>query len=124
MFVGYARDGGGGQSLELQLRALSDAGCAKIFSEQNDTRPAGARDALQGALDFVRPGDTLVIARLEPVSSYPNDVHRIIACLAGSGISLRSLDESRVKSGSVSEAAADAVAVSPARAPGRPHIPH
>jgi len=99
MLVGYARDSGSGQSLELQLRALSDAGCAKMFSEQKSGTPAGAQHALQRAMDFLLRGDTLVVTQLDRLARSPNDIHGIIASLAGSGISFRCLQQSRVETG-------------------------
>ena len=96
MFVGFARDCGANRSLELQLRALSDAGCAKIFSEQRSGTPAGVRSALHGALDFVRDGDTLVVTGLDRLASSPSDINGIIARLACGGINFRCLQQSRV----------------------------
>lgn len=98
MLVGYARYCGAAQSLELQLRALSDVGCAKIFSQQECGTLAGTRDALQGALDFIRDGDTLVVTRLDHLALSPNDMHDIIARLAGSGVGFHCLQQSRVNS--------------------------
>jgi DNA invertase Pin-like site-specific DNA recombinase len=98
MLVGYARDSGGGQSLELQLRALNDAGCAKMFSQQKNGTPAGARNALESALDFVRGGDTLVVTRLEHLAPSSSDIHGIIARLTGSGVNFRCLQQSRLDS--------------------------
>jgi DNA invertase Pin-like site-specific DNA recombinase len=75
---------------------LSDAGCAKIFSEQRSRTPAGAPDALQRALDFVRGGDTLVVTQLDRFARSPNDIHGVIARLTGSGVSFRCLQQSHV----------------------------
>src|SRR4029453_16214838 len=96
MLVGYARDSGASHSLELQLRALSDAGCAKIFSQQQGWALGGTRDALQSALDFVCDGDTLVVTWLDRLAPSPKDIHHIIARLAGSGVGLHCLQQSRV----------------------------
>lgn len=97
MLVGYARNSGASQSLEIQLRLLSDAGCAKIFSEPEGGAPTGARGALQGALDFVRQGDTLVVIQLDRLARSPNDIHGIIESLADSGVSVRCLQQPRIK---------------------------
>ena len=94
MLIGYASDSGASQSLELQLRALSDAGCAKMFSEQKGGIPAGARGALQGALDFARLGDTLVVTGLDRLGPSPNDIQDIVMRLTGSGIYVRCLQQS------------------------------
>ena len=64
MFVGYARVSTMDQNIGLQLDALSQAGCEKIF--QNKVSGAKAiRPGLQAALKSVKPGDTLMVRRLD-----------------------------------------------------------
>ena len=62
--VGYARVSTLDQSPELQLDALRKAGCKKVFvetiSSAKDVRPQ-----LAAALDYLRPGDTLVVWKLD-----------------------------------------------------------
>jgi len=59
MRVGYARVSTADQRLDLQRDALLQSGCTKIFEEV--ARGATAeRTALNAALEFVRPDDTLV----------------------------------------------------------------
>ena len=66
MLVGYARVSSAGQSLEVQLDALREAGCEKIFSEKRSGTSTSGRDALTEALDFVRDSsDILVVTRLD-----------------------------------------------------------
>lgn len=65
MQVGYARASSIGQSLDVQLDLLSEAGCGKVFSEKRSGRTTGGREALADALDFAREGDTFVVTRLD-----------------------------------------------------------
>jgi len=61
--IGYARVSSGGQHLEAQQDALQQAGCAKIFADQR----SGARmdrPAWERLLEYLRPGDTLVVTEL------------------------------------------------------------
>ncbi|MCB1948446.1 recombinase family protein [Nitrosomonas sp.] len=63
MLIGYARVSTLDQNPELQIDALNEAGCKKVFTE----KVSGAskdRKQLQQALDFMRKGDTLVIWKL------------------------------------------------------------
>ena len=63
-FVGYARVSTLDQNPRLQLDALKAAGCKKVFVE----KASGAkqdRAQLQAALDYMRPGDTLVVWKLD-----------------------------------------------------------
>lgn len=96
MLVGYARVSSAGQSLDIQLEALKVAGCEKVFSEKKSGTSAGAREALQEALDFVREGDTLVTMRLDRLARSSNDLHNIIARLTAKGVKFRCLQQSGV----------------------------
>jgi DNA invertase Pin-like site-specific DNA recombinase len=62
MDMGYARVATQDQHPVLQLKALHDAGCLKVFVEQ----ASGARrdrPQLRTALDYMRPCDTLADRR-------------------------------------------------------------
>ncbi len=64
MLIGYARVSREDQKLELQLQALNAAGCDRIFSDKK----SGAqklRKGLDEALSHLRPGDTLVVWKLD-----------------------------------------------------------
>ena len=59
--IGYARVSTGGQSLEVQLRALAE--CNKVFQEKvsgaSDDRPQ-----LTLLLDYVKEGDVMMVTKL------------------------------------------------------------
>ena len=59
MLIGYARVSTVDQNLALQHDTLTDAGCAKIFTEQM-SGAVTERSALHDALEFTRSGDTLM----------------------------------------------------------------
>ena len=64
MLIGYARVSTQEQTLNLQLDALKQAGCTKIFTDT----ASGAkteRKGLEEAVAYVREGDTLVVWRLD-----------------------------------------------------------
>ncbi len=58
--VGYARVSSIGQSLDVQLDKLEH--CDKIFQEKK-SGTSGKRPRLADCLEYVREGDTLVVAR-------------------------------------------------------------
>src|SRR5271154_5717077 len=63
MLLGYARVSTVDQNLALQRDALTEAGCAKIFTEQMSGAVTD-RPALHDALEFARSGDTLIVWKL------------------------------------------------------------
>jgi predicted site-specific integrase-resolvase len=60
--VGYARVSTAGQLLDRQLASLTAAGCIRVFADKKSGKNI-KREELWKALDFLRPGDTLVVAR-------------------------------------------------------------
>jgi DNA invertase Pin-like site-specific DNA recombinase len=64
MRVGYARVSTTEQNLSLQIGALEEAGCDKIFTDKVSGK-AFERPGLQAAFDYMREGDSLVIWRLD-----------------------------------------------------------
>ncbi|GAA2836597.1 recombinase family protein [Kitasatospora aburaviensis] len=62
--VGYARVSLRGQDLAVQVKALTDAGCVKIFQEKISTREAERAEYL-AARDSLRPNDILTVTRLD-----------------------------------------------------------
>lgn len=64
MKIGYARVSTTDQNLELQLTALKEAGCKRIYQE----KISGAkreRPELQRLLDQLRPDDIVVVWKLD-----------------------------------------------------------
>lgn len=96
MLVGYGRVSSAGQSLDVQLDALRDAGCEKVFSEKQSGTNATRRVALQDALEFVREGDTLLCTRLDRLARSSNDLHNIIERLNAKGVKFRCLQQAGV----------------------------
>jgi DNA invertase Pin-like site-specific DNA recombinase len=92
MEIGYARVSTQDQHPALQLDALHAAGCAKVFVEQ----ASGAqrdRPQLQAALDYARPGDTLVVWKLDRLARSLKQLIETIELLAAREIGFRSLTE-------------------------------
>src|SRR5512132_1089388 len=79
MFIGYARVSTSDQTLDLQKDALQKAGCGRIFTDTASGAKA-ERQGLDEALSYVRPGDTLVVWRLDRLGrSLPHLIETITA---------------------------------------------
>ena len=93
MLVGYARVSTQDQKPALQLYALKQADCEKIFEE----KASGAkrdRPELQALLDYVREGDTIVVWKLDRLARSLRQLIETVEDLESRGIGLRSLTES------------------------------
>lgn len=65
MKIGYARTASGEDTLALQRNALGAAGCSKIFEDEGVGAAVVFKPALMEALRATKPGDTLVLWRLD-----------------------------------------------------------
>lgn len=89
MLVGYARTSTSDQKagLEAQERDLKAAGCEKVFAEHASASTA-QRDQLQGALEFIRNGDTLIITKVDRAARSTADFLGIVEQVRAKGASL------------------------------------
>ena len=62
--IGYARVSTSGQLLDRQQHALAEAGCLRVFADKLSGKDAD-RPELAACLDYLRPGDTLVVPSLD-----------------------------------------------------------
>src|SRR5437763_7534798 len=93
MLVGYARVSTGDQNLDLQKDALRKAGCEKLFTDV----ASGAQDDRAGlaeAIAFLRPGDTLVVWKLDRLGRSLRHLIETITALQARKVGFRSLQES------------------------------
>ncbi|WP_371741645.1 recombinase family protein [Novosphingobium sp. 9U] len=100
MLVGYARVSSVGQSLDLQVQALKDAGCQKVYQEKRSGKSGTERPELTKALDQAREGDTLVVTRLDRLARSVGDLHAIMGRLTAEGVSFRCLQQGGVDTSS------------------------
>ncbi|MEM8917220.1 MAG: recombinase family protein [Pseudomonadota bacterium] len=94
--VGYARVSSIGQSLDLQIEQLQNAGCEKIFSEKMSGTSAKDRIALQEALEWLREGDNLVVTRLDRLARSGKDLHDIVDQLSSKQVGFKCLQQGAV----------------------------
>lgn len=94
MLIGYARVSTQEQNLDLQIMALKEAGCKKIFTE----KASGAqreRPELKAAIDYARSGeDVLVVWKLDRLARSLKQLIETIENLEIQKIGFLSLTES------------------------------
>mgnify|MGYP000432926368 CR=1 FL=1 len=92
MLIGYARVSTSSQSLDLQIKALKEAGCDKIFSDIASGAKA-IRPGLSDAEMVLREGDVLVVWKLDRLGRSIQHLIASINDLNSKGIAFRSLQE-------------------------------
>jgi DNA invertase Pin-like site-specific DNA recombinase len=90
--VGYARVSTQDQTTNLQIDALKDAGCERLFQEKASGAKAD-RPELMRALDFMREGDTLVVWRLDRLARSMKQLIDTMEMLRERGVALESITE-------------------------------
>lgn len=92
MKIGYARVSTDDQELGLQIDALQEAKCDKIFQDKmSGTKKE--RPGLEQMLEFAREGDSIVIYRLDRLGRSMTDLIQLVGQLEARKIHLRSLSE-------------------------------
>lgn len=91
--IGYARISTGDQSLDAQVAALEAAGCAMIRTETGSGATLDGRPQLRTILDFIHPGETLVVTRIDRLARSMADLQTIVAVLKGRGAHLAATEQ-------------------------------
>lgn len=92
MQLGYARVSTPDQSMDLQKDALEAAGVKEIFEDVGSGVRA-KRTGLERLLVYARPGDTVVVWRLDRLGRSLRDLVGLISDLQARGVAFRSLQE-------------------------------
>ena len=95
--IGYARVSSKDQNLERQTAALKKEKCFRIFT---DTVSGSSTDrpGLDGALDYARPGDQLVVMSMDRLARSLIDLHRLVDDLTARDVSVKFLKEGQTYS--------------------------
>ena len=92
MQIGYARVSTHEQTLALQRDALQQAGCDKIFTDTASGSIADRR-GLEEAISQLRPGDALVVWRLDRLGRSLRHLIETVTALDARGVGFKSLTE-------------------------------
>ncbi len=90
---GYARVSTSDQDLTLQTQILRAAGCEIIRAEKASGNSRTGRSELQLLLEFLRPGDTLMVTRVDRLARSIKDLQDIVYALNQQGVTLRATEQ-------------------------------
>jgi len=90
---GYARVSTFDQDLTIQQHALRADGCGVVRAEKASGSRRDGRTELQVLLDFMQPGDTLVVTRIDRLARSLKDLQDIVHELKGRGVTLRATEQ-------------------------------
>lgn len=94
--LGYTRVSTASQDAQLQLDALIDSGVQKrdVFSDvTSGSRAAIERPGMKRLMDYVEPGDTVVVWRIDRLGRSLIDVLNTVNLLRDKGVKIRSLSD-------------------------------
>lgn len=90
---GYARVSTTDQDLSIQETALRAAGCTVVRAEKATGTTREGRSELETLLAFLRPGDTLVVTRIDRLARSLRDLQNIVHELRQRGAHLRTTEQ-------------------------------
>jgi DNA invertase Pin-like site-specific DNA recombinase len=91
--VGYARVSTLDQDLTIQETALKAAGADVIRSEKRSGTSTIGRAEIDTVLQFLRPGDTLLVTRIDRLARSIADLSDIVRTVKTKGASLRATEQ-------------------------------
>lgn len=95
--IGYARVSSKDQNLDRQLAALKKEKVFRIFTD-TVSGSSTQRPGLDGALNYVRAGDQLIVVSMDRLARSLIDLHRLVDELTERGVSVKFLKEGQVYS--------------------------
>jgi Resolvase, N terminal domain len=90
--VGYARVSTDGQTLDAQQAALREAGCGRVFAEKESGAKTD-RVQLAQAIASLRPGDTLIVTKLDRLARSTRDLLNTLDAIGKAGAAFKSLGD-------------------------------
>jgi DNA invertase Pin-like site-specific DNA recombinase len=91
--IGYARVSTDDQDTALQLDALNAAQCDRLYVDEDVSGKLTSRPELDKCLAALRPGDTLVIWKLDRLGRSLQHLINIVEDLKARGVSFKSLTQ-------------------------------
>jgi DNA invertase Pin-like site-specific DNA recombinase len=93
MRYGYARVSTTDQNLSIQEAALKAAGCDMIRAEKISGTSLNGRAELDLLMQFMRPGDQLVVTRIDRLARSTRDLQNLVHELIAKGVTLKATEQ-------------------------------
>ncbi|WP_114860574.1 recombinase family protein [Azospirillum brasilense] len=90
---GYARVSSTDQDLTVQIESLKAAGCDVIRQEKVSGTSRNGRVELDILMQFIRPGDTLCVTRIDRLARSVGDLQDIVRELKNKGVRLKATEQ-------------------------------
>lgn len=91
--IGYARVSRREQNPEAQIAELKAAGARRVFVDRGESSRISDRPEWKDCLDFLEPGDTLIVRRLDRIAGSERMAIEAINDLHERGVNIKSLTE-------------------------------
>ena len=91
--IGYARVSTADQNLDAQMAALQAAGCTMVRTETGDRATLAGRPELGTILDFIHPGETLVVTCIDRLARSMRDLQIVVVTLKDKGAHLAATEQ-------------------------------
>jgi DNA invertase Pin-like site-specific DNA recombinase len=90
---GYARVSSQDQDPSIQIAALKAAGCIVVRSEKVSGTSRQGRSELETLLEFLQPGDTLMVTRIDRLARSVKDLQDLVHELRAKGVGLKATEQ-------------------------------
>jgi DNA invertase Pin-like site-specific DNA recombinase len=90
---GYARVSTTDQKTDIQVAALKAAGCVVVRQEKVSGTSRAGRTELETLMDFLQPGDTLMVTRVDRLARSIGDLQDIARELKRKGVALKATEQ-------------------------------
>lgn len=87
MIYGYARVSTNKQELDIQIKALKEAGATKVYKEKISGAKADRKE-LNTLLETIKAGDTLVVTKADRIARSLSQLEKIVTELTDRGVAV------------------------------------
>jgi DNA invertase Pin-like site-specific DNA recombinase len=91
--IGYARVSSTDQDFDGQADRLRAAGCTAIYSEKVSGKSTNGRHELQKILRRLKPGDVVMVTRLDRLARSIRDLLSLLDDIKAAGAGIKALDD-------------------------------